>query len=583
MGDAVSSDDFDASAREGLGDDAAPRPLIHLSEDSVTVRPGQSTRLRVTVVNVGSVVETYSLTALGEARAWCTLLPGEISLFPGEEGSSTLVVRPPMSSQTIAGTYEIGVLATSQVRPSSRAASGARLTVTSFISFRSQLARSSLDMRHSTSTQLQISNDGNVRIDCTVSANDPSGVLRVRCDRTEVQLDPGETTWIKLSISGPLHLFGRFKSRAIRTSVEVVRDDFTGRQPEGERPSLQVATVTQRPLLSLRLGLLGRLAVVLGVLALVLTFVITRLLAYQTPAVSGAPNTPANFAATIVDNNQIALTWDASSGASEYDIYAVGLAGDPASTATPAASPGGTPVPTGAAQGPPAAGQKATASTPRTGASPSGSPASSNLPIVLPSPDDRKYASPVCNNCTNVATVTGNTTRHVIQPLPATPVSCYRIVAKAGNYQSLFSVQQCVNTRAATQAAASAAAAAAAASSQAATPCSPVKMQAQPLSSTAIAILWSVPKTAPKKDTCSPTAVLTGYEIQRQILSGWTNLPTQPAAADTALEATALQPATNYCFRMRAMTATASSEYTRTFCAKTKKAPVLVSPSPSVS
>ena len=96
-------------------------------------------------------------------------------------------------------------------------------------------------------------------------------------------------------------------------------------------------------------------------------------------------------------------------------------------------------------------------------------------------------------------------------------------------------------------------------------------------SATAAIVMISLPagggsssgSSTPSASTCNPQAPITGFELQRQILDGWTTITPAPTANDTALEVGGLQPKTKYCFRMRSQAAPSPSAYTSTFCAKT--------------
>ena len=98
---------------------------------------------------------------------------------------------------------------------------------------------------------------------------------------------------------------------------------------------------------------------------------------------------------------------------------------------------------------------------------------------------------------------------------------------------------------------------------------------ADKLSDTALALTWMLPSETPEGQevvACDKNAKVTGFDIQRQILSGWSSVSPGPAAGDSALEVQDLEPATKYCFRMRSKASDQISAYSDTFCKKTKKA-----------
>lgn len=115
-------------------------------------------------------------------------------------------------------------------------------------------------------------------------------------------------------------------------------------------------------------------------------------------------------------------------------------------------------------------------------------------------------------------------------------------------------------------------------------PCPPFAPMADKLSDTALALTWMLPSETPEgQETvpCDKNTKISGFDIQRQVLSGWSSVSPGPAASDTALEVKDLEPATKYCFRMRSKAGDEYSAYSATFCKKTKKAGA--SPSPTLT
>ena len=68
---------------------------------------------------------------------------------------------------------------------------------------------------------------------------------------------------------------------------------------------------------------------------------------------------------------------------------------------------------------------------------------------------------------------------------------------------------------------------------------------------------------------CSASVTITGYQLQRQIGYGFADVTPAPGVNDTAYEFPGLAPSTQYCFRMRAIAATGTSQYTKNFCGTT--------------
>jgi hypothetical protein len=180
--------------------------------------------------------------------------------------------------------------------------------------------------------------------------------------------------------------------------------------------------------------------------------------------------------------------------------------------------------------------------------------------------------------------VPAGATRYVVKSPPTGINACYRISATAGTNESLYSTPACVEVPG-PEDAASEQAGAADGTPPPLPPCKPVSKKAKATGTSSIALTWKAPTKATTdsstgEDTCDISLQITGWEIQKQILSGWADISPQPAGNDTAIEVSGLATDTKYCFRMRSITASAKSNYTGSFCATTV-APAVQDPAPN--
>ena len=609
----VASDDT-GSEEVGLREDALagtivaersilPRPVVSLAQEEVTATPGQPVRVKVTVRNVGPVVETYSLSSVGNGSGWVSLVPSELSLFPGDENSAAIVIKPPRASRVGAQTYPIGIKATSEVDPNESTVAELRITVDPFYESALNVSRTTLEMRRRTSTYASITNNGNTTIRIILRLWDPDGRLRFKVGDSLIELAPGETSLTRVTITGPFHLVGRQRTLSMLSVIEPNKDVTLGRPLEDMQSAVQRVTVIQRPIIRFRLGIIGRLVLLLAIIGIIAAFVLSRLaLSGSDDVVITPPATPANFSAEQLGTDQILLRWSAVSGATGYSVYAVGDAGNALSSPSTSSSTNGTsqsisftssvvfmPASVGAGGG---------TGSPSPSASPSpDSPSSSPSPGAS-SPTSTVYdydnESPSCGDCTHVGDVPSGTARFVVTKTTLGQPNCYRLIATADKTQSLFTPQMCVvmPTAAEVEDAKSAASGSSGSGSgsggsseaAASVPCPPFEPMADKLSDTALALTWMLPSETPEGQeavACDKNTKISGFDIQRQVLSGWSSVSPGPAASDTALEVKDLEPATKYCFRMRSKAGDQISAYSATFCKKTKKASA--SPSPTLT
>lgn len=647
-------------------------PLVHLIEDHTSVEPGEASRAQLSVRNISGVVESFDLTVLGPAEPWVEIMPTALSLFPGDEGTAVVTFRPPMSSTVVAGDYIVGVRAMSHVSRACTAADEILVAVAPFYRFATDISRTTFAVRTKAKTQIRIMNQGNSTLTYRISAVDPEGYIRVVVPVEEITLAPGESTWITVIGKMAPRIFGSSNdTRTIIATITPLSDPLTQAPIVGVDPVEQRINILHKPFIRLRLGLFGRLVLLIAILALIAAFIFARILDNTPPTATGAPPVPENFTATLNDSNQPVLTWEAASGAQQYSIYGVGAAGDPVPSTSPTPAASATPAPTVTVTVAPAAYTSreglmfvpavatsapvadSSALTELPAASPSATPPASPSPLTSGSHDIARLPSPVCDNCTEIATVDAGTTRYVAEQAKAGE-NCYRISAKVGTTQSLYSPQTCIIVPATNvldtdgdgvadapdangdgqpetvdtngdgvpdasgdangdgQADAGAAPAAPAAAPVIA-PCPPVKPHARAASSDTVAILWkkavkppkgmtapdpaassAAPAPAGGKDgasttaaadtskVCDPAKEITGWTIQRQIFTGWSDVSPEGKADDTAIEITGLTADTEYCYRMRAKAADANSVYSKKFCTMTLPG-IDPAPSPGVS
>ena len=571
---------------EHPGEQAAVPPLVKILKNHTFVTPGQAERVPMTVRNVSGIVESFSLTPLGPAAPWVEVLPTEVSLFPGDEGTATITFRPPRVPGVVAGKYVVAIRALSQVMRDSASTDELLVTVAPYYQASSDIARSTFTVRTKAETQLEIVNRGNATVVYHVSAVDPEGYMKVELEEDKVSLAPGETAWVTLRLKLAPRLLGTAnENRMVTAQIVPVRNADTDAPIVDVEPMVQRVTVLHKPFITLRMGWFGRIVFLITILALIMAVVFARVRANTPPENSGAPPVPVNFSATLNDSQQPVLTWDPSSGATTYSIYAIGTAGDPTTGSSPAATPITNPVPA----------VNPTSSTPSNSASPS-------------AVDAPERPSPVCNNCSEVSTVPAGTTRFVVTDAPP-GYDCYRIAAKVGTTQSLFSPRTCLVVPGANILADTNGSAILTPDRQLQTtspsptpttptviaPCPPVEVKAQAIPGGGVALLWKKAEAPPKgmvapsavatsalatasavpakppapAKVCDPAKAITGWTAQQQLFSGWSDVTPSGQPNDTALQVADLRPGTEYCFRMRADAADGSSVYAKVVCAKT--------------
>jgi hypothetical protein len=492
------------------------------------------------------------------------------------------------------------------------------VTVNPFYRFRCTSASTSFTIRTRATMLVQIINEGNSTVTYELKAEDPEGYMRVRAKESLVTLAPGESRWVDILISvAPKFIGSDFNTRSFNVSVTPIRDEDLDLAILDEDSEEVIGSVLQRPYIRLRLGVFGRLFILLTILGLIAGFFISRWVQQQVAPIQGAPRVPLEFVAEAGPMaNQALLTWQPSSGATEYRIYAVGSA----------ANPQPTPQPTVVVELPSIGGGGG-----------GGITRSARIPQDAEL-SEAELATPVCENCSEVAVLGQGVTRHVVEEVPAGR-ACYRIAAFVGTLQSLFSQEQCSEVIDVSQFDGDGdgipdveQAAGGAAAETSPRPCPAVNVDARPVSTTSVAILWKKATKPPagfraptpepaaavdatqmdvrggfpsgegsetesgkpesgkpesgkpagsgsKTRVCDPEQSVTGWNLQRRIFTGWSDVSPAPAPDDTAVEVGDLAPDTRYCFRLRAVSEQGTSRWSGPVCVRTDPEPI-TEPSP---
>lgn len=75
------------------------RPSVVVECGRLAVSPGGEARMSVRITNLSRVVDTYRVTIVGDSLAFAAAEPADVALFPGADGESTIVFRPPAGTR----------------------------------------------------------------------------------------------------------------------------------------------------------------------------------------------------------------------------------------------------------------------------------------------------------------------------------------------------------------------------------------------------------------------------------------------------------------------------------------------------
>nr|HPL29952.1 FHA domain-containing protein [Anaerolineae bacterium] len=212
----------------------APRVAAFIEAPDLTVDPGGSVTLTVTVLNQGPVVDHLHVAVTNLPPGWLPTAAPVVRLLPGARQPVALVIAPPRRPESKAGAYPVTVRVSSQDAPGQFAEAQARLTVTPYAQFRSELRPQSL--RAGRPGQVQVENQGNTPQTYTIRWQDRAEELAFEPAQWQLTVPEGQTETAQFRARpGKRSLVGGQTNRAFTADIA---------SPAGEKQTLsgEVAT-----------------------------------------------------------------------------------------------------------------------------------------------------------------------------------------------------------------------------------------------------------------------------------------------------------------------------------------------------
>ncbi|GIG63913.1 zinc ribbon domain-containing protein [Phytomonospora endophytica] len=178
-----------------------------LSENMLSVQPGETVQTTVTVHNAGSQVEEFVLLVIGPAAAWASVEPERLSIYPGQRAEAIVSLNPPRRPETAPGHAWFTVRAASTLHRGLTADVQATVDVGEYRELIAALQPQRGSGRGSTRHAVELLNTGNVVEPVRLTGTDPTGKLRFDLPGGEEAVPPGPQRFL-FHVKPPGKFFG---------------------------------------------------------------------------------------------------------------------------------------------------------------------------------------------------------------------------------------------------------------------------------------------------------------------------------------------------------------------------------------
>ena len=226
------------------------------SNDELSLAPGDTLTLPLTVHNLGDETESYTIVPAGLTASWTNIMPGNLTLFGGSQEVIEVTVSPPALSSTTAGPTSIAIRVIPLGDSDDAVVAEATLVIEPFDDCRIVALQPIQRTRHRTNYEFMVENHGNTVTSCRLHLVDPTERVDGDFDPPAVGVGPGAATLVRLKARAKRGGFRR-ATRTLDFEVEA------GRQ--GLPPVAAPMSLVQSP--TIPGAVLARVAAVIGLVA----------------------------------------------------------------------------------------------------------------------------------------------------------------------------------------------------------------------------------------------------------------------------------------------------------------------------
>ncbi|MBK9709761.1 MAG: protein kinase [Kouleothrix sp.] len=199
---------------------AAPTHIgITADVATLTLTPGQPAVVRLTLANLGTIVDHLDVTVEGVPCGWVQLPADPVQLNPGGQAIVLLTATVPRDPTGSAGSYTVVVRAVSRVPLGEQGTVTLQWTVESFAAYRVELSPATRYGKTGASYAVQLTNEGNAPAHYRLTGKDDAARLQYVFSPSLVPVAPGKTAAARLDVRALRRWIGRAEPQPFRVCI----------------------------------------------------------------------------------------------------------------------------------------------------------------------------------------------------------------------------------------------------------------------------------------------------------------------------------------------------------------------------
>lgn len=197
---------------------------IQVEPRNLSLTPGQPANVRVTLTNLGVLVDWLTITVEGVPSEWVNGPANEVQLNPGMQETVDLGINVAKASKNHARDYPVIVRARSREKPSESGTAPGLWTVKPFKDNALRVDPRRVSGRGTANYTVTVINNGNLQTDYVLSGEDDEQKLSYRFNKDTLSLEPGREVKVPFVVGGQRRWIGREQNQRFQIHSQVNGD-----------------------------------------------------------------------------------------------------------------------------------------------------------------------------------------------------------------------------------------------------------------------------------------------------------------------------------------------------------------------